>query len=519
MKILVISLMRMGDLIMQRSLLRAINEKYPNAEIHLLINDLTKPVTPVIHEVENIHIFPRKILQNWMNSSESPLLQPYHYLNSFVKTLSDESFDAVYNFTHTKLSAYLMAMISCPVKHGLVADGFAFRTFENRWMHYFNERFTSRVPLSFHYIELLGLSLNLKPIWPKNENITKRNNVVFISVFSSDEKKNWSLKKFQSLKIQLEQKYSNLIFKILCAKSEVLALSSTFEMHEIVSADFKDSEIFLQNAFAIITIDSVMKHLAAENSTPILEISTGSSDPQRTGPLSDQSVVVFGQSHCYPCKHSNECPELSFLCSDGVSVQSVFLAFEQLCSQYDHSFENLSNRFASPRLNSNLGYLIGTTRYDQQLLNKLILDLSINQTKINFRKPLLHPIIEEIYSLKLESFCINELKQKNINLLKFSEIVMQLSQDFSENKMNLDNFKNLILKSTKFDCSILSEIFTFIDKIESVQDGYELHKAILNLQKDIGQFEKINLILMKQLRGEFYGRESQSLDQEQNFSS
>lgn len=519
MKILVVSLMRMGDLIMQRALLRSIQQKFPNSEIHLMINDLTKPVQTVIHEADQFHIFPRQALQEWMNNSETPLLQPYHYLNSFIKKLSEQQFDIVYNFTHTKLSAYLMAMISSPQKFGLEADGFAFKAFENRWMHYFNDRFTSRVELNFHYIELLGSSLELEPVWPQAEFTSQRNNIVFLSVFSSDEKKNWNLSKFKQLKLQLENRHEHLQFKILCAKSEIDQLLAQFDGSEIVAANFSDSEEYLKNAYALISIDSVIKHLAVECGTPVLEISTGSSDPQRTGPLSSNAVIVLGQSGCYPCKHSTQCPELSFLCSDGISVQSVFLAFEQLISNQNYENNLNVSHFTRPSLKKEIGFILGNSSLHIQLINKLVFSLMLSGAKINFRKSISHPLINEIQELNLVRQSLEFLKFKN---QKLNEYVVSAKAAIFPSGGEIHSVSEIISKInklTKESKAISAELFNFIDSVESAQNSYELGKAWMILQKDLNHFEKINLILIKQLRGEFYGRESQSFDQEQNIGS
>ena len=63
MKVLVLSLLRAGDLVMQRPLLAALKEQSPGCELHILINDEVSWIAPVLKEADHIHIFPRQILQ------------------------------------------------------------------------------------------------------------------------------------------------------------------------------------------------------------------------------------------------------------------------------------------------------------------------------------------------------------------------------------------------------------------------------------------------------------------------
>ncbi len=64
MKILVLSLLRLGDIIQQEPLLKGLREKHPSAEIHLLLNRQFASVERVLDSVVDKYIyFDRESLQ------------------------------------------------------------------------------------------------------------------------------------------------------------------------------------------------------------------------------------------------------------------------------------------------------------------------------------------------------------------------------------------------------------------------------------------------------------------------
>ena len=66
MKILAISLLRIGDLMMHVHILRAVRKMFPKCEIHLLVNELSESFAKEIEIVDQVNVFPRQKLQKFL---------------------------------------------------------------------------------------------------------------------------------------------------------------------------------------------------------------------------------------------------------------------------------------------------------------------------------------------------------------------------------------------------------------------------------------------------------------------
>ena len=123
MKILVLSLLRAGDLVMQRPLFAAIKEQSKDCELHILINDEVSWIAPILKEVDHVHIFPRKLLQNLIGEANHNIFRASLELSNFLLKFNEQNFDEVMNFTHNRLSAYVAEEVSAPIKRGLFTEG------------------------------------------------------------------------------------------------------------------------------------------------------------------------------------------------------------------------------------------------------------------------------------------------------------------------------------------------------------------------------------------------------------
>lgn len=429
MKILVLSLLRMGDVIMHRSLLRGIKSQFSNCSVHILINDSCKSIISLIEEADKIHLFKRDEYQKLINDPSSVLTEPYIDLNMQIENLNKEKFDIIYNFTHNKISAYLSAAISADKKYGVIAEINGFRKFENSWLAHFDKYFNSDVKSNFHYIEYLGNALDINPIWPlSNQNQKTISNLILINTLTSDYKKNWNLKNFKLLFNSLKKKYNNYEVKIICAPNELNTLLSDFNLDDILPVSFNDIDIYLRKACLLITVDTAIKHIAAENGIGIVEIATGSSDPSRTGALTSHSSVVRGQATCYPCQHSSQCPEVSYLCSDSLSVTSVIKAVEQVFSAPIKSIEN------NTKVVPGIGYLFIDKNISRTVLDKLISILDIEQNLVTSKSDAL---INFIATNRLNEDAVSLLNKKHKALIEFNK---DISTEISN--LSLDSISN-----------------------------------------------------------------------------
>lgn len=319
MKKLFVSLLRLGDVILQKPLIEAAGLGH---EIHILINDEFKQAAELYPQWK-FHFFPRKALQTLINKPETSLLAPFEELQNFMTELNRENFQEAINLTHNRISAYLMDQIQTPIKRGLEFQSDRFKLFENTWQSYFNEAFSDARRSHVHYLSALAKSLEL-PV-PRVGMVEDRSdkNTVYFQVLTSDEKKNWSLKNWKALADRLNRIKPEWTIKILCAQFEVQRVRSYFSNDQIEVTTLLETRQKLKSARLLVTGDTSIAHLAAEVKTPTLVLSLGSSDYTKTMPWSHGNWILTSEVPCAPCPHSTPCQRTQHDCAEGLRVSTV----------------------------------------------------------------------------------------------------------------------------------------------------------------------------------------------------
>lgn len=322
MKVLVISLLRMGDLLMQKPLLDKLAAS--GHQIHLLMNAQFEGVTPVLADVvKKFHYFDRESYQRSAGEAHFNIFYGVQKIDALLDQLNEEEFDAIYNFTHNRLSAILTGAIRAGVKKGCHYNSGSFQGFDSPWIRYFNTHFSAPRGSVFHYTELLGKAFSI-PASPIPVRTGVRNEgLILMQCFTSDAKKNWPLQNFKQLKNEIEKRHPYHLVRVLAAPNEVKALKEHFQDIDIWEADLQTAQWILQEAGVFVGLDTSIKHLAALVGTPVVEICLGGSDVAKTSAFQEGALSVMANVACAPCGHSEACPQKSHLCAEDVSVMKV----------------------------------------------------------------------------------------------------------------------------------------------------------------------------------------------------
>ncbi|MBX3041762.1 MAG: glycosyltransferase family 9 protein [Bdellovibrionaceae bacterium] len=358
MKILVLSLLRVGDLIQQKPLLARLREKHPGAEIHLLVNRSVLSVRDLFPEVDLWFSFDRDGLQKQLGSAEIPILKPLSELSTLVEELSYEHYDLVYNFTHNRLSAFLASAIPAVEKKGLLAQGTGFRTFENSWLRHFNERFGTKEGTPFHYIELLAGAFDLGQIEPPR--LAVRGDLLLIQPLTSDVKKNYHPTSWNRCLAQVRAEHPDLEIKILGAPFEKETLLKSFDEEDLLICEWSELRGVLQRAALLVTGDTSVKHLAVHAGVPILEIALGSADPEKTGAYADGAWVLTTAIACAPCPHHRPCRQLSHLCGEQLRPEDVASVIDALLNGREPSVVSETTRLAKTKFVPGIGWSLSS---------------------------------------------------------------------------------------------------------------------------------------------------------------
>lgn len=321
-RIVILSLLRIGDTLMHLQVIRELRRKYPEASVDLVINDeCSQGIEILKSEVSNVIQFPRKRFQILMNSRDTHLLEPIWQLQEWTQQVASSPIELLINLTHNRVSGYLMGLLTAEHKMGLVIESGKSHLYGNEWLRYLNEHFSSGLQSQFHLIEALARSLDIEVsrIQAKRGEAKK----ILIQPLTSDAKKNWALIHWKNLLAELRSHLPDYSISVLAAPSEVEILSRYFQSEDLFVSTLLEAKNALEQSELLVSGDTSLIHLASLVQTRSLMLSLGSSDPMKTGPFLDGSVIVSGRSPCRPCRHTQICDQSSHLCGESITVRQL----------------------------------------------------------------------------------------------------------------------------------------------------------------------------------------------------
>jgi ADP-heptose:LPS heptosyltransferase len=301
MKILAVSMLRVGDLIMHENVLLNLLKENPEAELHLLVNDVSERYAKTVNFVKKIHVFDRMQWQKCLLEENRPLLGAYRGLSQLVQELNDCKFDKIINLTHTKISARLLDLIQASKeKLGMCFHEGKCAPVNNNWQRFMNDNFSRGRSSPFHYVDILNpIAGNACPI--SLEKVRENSPMKFIALqaLTSDPKKNWPLKNFLELALLLKHSFADKEIIVLAAPGEESTLRPAFENVNEVSlriAPWNELKSILQETALLVTGDTSVQHLAAQSGVPVLSLFLGAVCPERTSPYCSNAIVLHGSA-------------------------------------------------------------------------------------------------------------------------------------------------------------------------------------------------------------------------------
>lgn len=335
MKILVMSLLRLGDIFMHNALARSLKQQHPGCEITFLVNESFSSSLDVLDSVDHFILFPREYLQKILVEQKQNISVAFLEMQEVVTTVNQQNFNLILNATHNFLSVRLMDLFEANEKRGVQYQAGKPAIYSNSWLKYFDEHFSAGTRSDFHYLDVLhkALDVSFQGV-TKTARASGHDGAVYLQVLTSDIKKNWGLEKFRELKTKIENKFNQQKVYVLCSSKEYAQVSSVFSTAEIISPDLAELKNILAEAKLLITGDTSVGHLAAMVGCPQVSLFLGSADAVKTSPYSDEALIIEAQSDCYPCSHSQDCTQSTHLCSESISVDKVLKAVNEKMEAY-----------------------------------------------------------------------------------------------------------------------------------------------------------------------------------------
>lgn len=346
MRTLVISLLRLGDVIMTAPSIAALKASDPKGRVDLLVNSQFRQIAGLIGGVDKVIGVDRDQLQQGLGEADRSVFESFDRLHELVLELRAAGYDRVLNLTHNKFSGWIASLIGAERTEGLAFTPQGRSSFGGAWFRYLNAHMSTPSSEPFHYIDVFKFAAGVagqETSFMLTETVHGHTEAsalldqgaetILVQPLTSEQKKNWGLERFASALETLARLHPNLRFGIMGAPSEygqlepfVANLTSRGIAAKLCICDIETAYSLLKRAKLLITGDTSIKHLAAAAGTRIVELSLGSSDFRKTGAYAANSLIVQAKEPCAPCPHRGPCSRETHACAETLSPGLVALA-------------------------------------------------------------------------------------------------------------------------------------------------------------------------------------------------
>lgn len=327
MRILVVSLLRIGDLLLAGPALATLRKQHPRARIDVLVNRDCAQLAELFTGVDRFIYFERNLYQESLTSVDQPVLEAFYRLDCQVRELKAQDYNLVVNLTQNRLSGYLCGAISTQESMGLKCDFQGAWSFGSPWFQYLNERSERRGEPMFHYCDIFSFGASGQSGWGsaylretssgQKEAAPFSAGALVIQLFTSDEKKNWGEDRWRDFLASLLQSAAidgGVPVVFLSSPQEREAVSTFVDSLKPLHLNTQMAVVSLAAAYSIlkrarllISGDTSIKHLAVAADCPVVELALGGSDPWRTGAYQEEAIILQPKTSCSPCVHSLPC--------------------------------------------------------------------------------------------------------------------------------------------------------------------------------------------------------------------
>lgn len=366
---LIVQLARFGDLMQTAPVTREIGLRFPEVELHILVDEPHRALAALLPNVSKVHTLSRS--EGLRLAVQGDLAKSLDFWKQTLAGWQEYRFDQVINLTHTPESAVIASLLETPHRSGLVRDRHGNYSADH-WDRLFRSILPRRDWGGLHLIEyhlgIAGVFPATPPETPRHRN--RPEPVVGIQLGANSPLRIWPAEKFAALSdILIDQAAAKVVTYGSESERRLADRFLRSAQHPVIDRvgttalsggnSLSDS---VADCDLLIGGDTGTLHLAASLGVPCIGIFLGMARPDDTAPWQNGAVVFEPVIGCYPCPESSRCSEP--VCNNRIPAERIARA----------ALDVLANRPAEPdagegwekrvvRFDSNgLFYLEGKTR-------------------------------------------------------------------------------------------------------------------------------------------------------------
>ncbi len=343
--ILLVNLMRMGDILQMTPLIQALREERPDTRISMLLNEAFVEVAQRI-DVDTVLPFPVRSLVEAVSGADNPA-RACGLLHELVQSVNRERpYDLVINLTPSKSASSFSSLIAHQAHKGMWLGKDGSFLAADPWAAYLVTMTANRRTNPFHLVDIwlqtlgkegprsLQLSLSPGDVRKAGTLLTEcginigRDVLVGFQVSASQREKCWSEKEFVRLGQALHQGLRARVLLFGIAGEEPLCRRIGTQIPGSLNlagrTDIGSLAGVLRHCRALVTNDTGTQHVAAAVGIPVVVISVGPVFFRETGPYGEGHLVFQAKMPCAPCSFQVSC--LNPVCKGKIHAQLVYQA-------------------------------------------------------------------------------------------------------------------------------------------------------------------------------------------------
>jgi ADP-heptose:LPS heptosyltransferase len=324
MDILVINLMRLGDLIQTTPVLRCLRAQYPEGRITLAVKDLFQEAAGLLPGVDRLLAFPSVDLAMFLDQ-EGGWPAAAQRLEGWLRQNFSRPPDLVINLTPNALGGVLAYATGSREMRGMTA----YQTWElgtrPDWASYALVVSRARSANPFNLVDLflregglipdgLGLEAKVPPAaeeeaagFLRGLNVSPGTKLVGLFPGASQMVRMWPPERFVQASQRILQRHACHFFLFGSAKEAALGEAVARQLPAGAATSLLGRTTpagltaYLKRLDLLITNDTGPMHLAAAVGTPILALFLASARVQDTGPAGRGHIIIEPRLDCHPC--------------------------------------------------------------------------------------------------------------------------------------------------------------------------------------------------------------------------
>ncbi len=318
MKILALSLLRIGDFFQQVHLFQQVLTQFPKGELHLVCFSDIKGVEK-LYPNWKFHFIPRNAIQRELVERDRPWYRGLYLMEESLHSVFSTEWQLVLNPTNSSFSARLMDCIQGADKRGTqFKDGQTAGW--NQELHYLNDYYRSLPKPEETWIEITSkaLGFSLPPAPPIR---LREQGEIWLNPLTSDSRKNWPFANWKSLAnifVELNHKV-----RILGSPGERDWIAKHFPKVNCGAWSFSELRDQAENCRLLISGDTSVPHLLALERVPMITLFLGPANTYKTSPRLSGISNLCVKVPCGPCEHRGTCSQPTQICEDSIRVREV----------------------------------------------------------------------------------------------------------------------------------------------------------------------------------------------------